>query len=243
MISKQSLITNIKRYYLGGLIEKTRWDIDSNSNININFLFPGHDAIGNLRFNLDLPECSIAIGDTSRLIKMLSILDDDIEIYHDTSNFKLSLKDKKYSISFSLVDPNIIKIPPSLNETNFKIKFSITEDLYKMFDKAKSALGSNIKKIFTVLPFHNESSTSIKIILGESNIYSNQIDFNLDASFEGFPPEPMIFNSDYFNEILSANSDCIGECYLDPEGLMKISFNNNNNNISSEYFLTKMENV
>jgi len=236
MINKAQLLEIIERYHLNGIVETVKWNI-KNKNLNIRFMVPNQDAIGELNFPINLPDCELGIYNTSRLLKLISILDKEILLsIENETNPKLKLEDSLYTLFYSLADTDIIPDIPEVNTPSFGISFKLTAETAKLFDKAKSALGSDVKEVFQIQTFYKESVPHVKIILGEPNSHSNKIEFFIEAIFEGVPSDILMFSSLYFDEILTANKDKEGECFLSEEGLMYIKYDD------VYYYLTKLEN-
>src|SRR4051812_10916331 len=82
---KSDLISHINRYHLSGLVESVTW-IVSEDKVKINFLSQSSFTAGEIEFpfmevgdSMTLPE-EIAIYSTSALLKLLSIMDEEIEV-------------------------------------------------------------------------------------------------------------------------------------------------------------------
>ena len=66
MINKLTLQSIINKYYLG-LNEAVKWEVNNNS-VNIDFMTPTKDVIGNVTCNnFQLEDCKLAIYDTKKL--------------------------------------------------------------------------------------------------------------------------------------------------------------------------------
>ena len=73
MIEKNHLQSIISRYYLGGLIESVKWEIQNNT-LNIAFMSPNKDMIGELECNeFPIEDCELAIFNTTQLNKLLGV--------------------------------------------------------------------------------------------------------------------------------------------------------------------------
>lgn len=233
----------IERYYLGGIIEATKWS-SKEETLNIAFIPPNKDMVGMIEADIDFPEGIIGISNTSQLLKMLDISDKDIDIkvvFPDGSNnrFKqMLIEDSNYSFKYSLSDINIMPKIPKINEPDdYEIQFPIDVDFITTFNKAKKALDSNIKEICTFSTTDNK----LKCVLGEPSSHSHKIEFNITPTIlNKTNKKKYSFNSVFFREILAANkADLIsGSCSINSEGLLKLEFNNNK--VRSTYFLIQL---
>lgn len=238
MIKKDQLIDLIEKYHLNGIVETVKWTI-KNKNLSIKFISPNQDMIGEVLCPFDLEDVDLGIYNTSQLIKLISILDKDLILTIEKENkipTKLKIEDSNYTLFYSLADTSIIQSIPEVNTPKYDIEFKIDSNMARLFEKAKNALGSNVKEIFTIQSFYKESSPHVKIILGEPNSYSNKVEFFVEAAFEGVPSEILTFSSAYFKEILNINKDKEGRGYISEQGLMYIKYDD------VYYYLTKLEN-
>lgn len=237
MLKKEQFLEIIDKYHLNGVIEKVGWNIKDN-NLTIDFISPNQDMIGKLRCPFESADVSLGIYDTSKLIKLISILDKElllsIEKERDIPT-KLKIEDTNYTLFYSLADTSIISSVPNVKEPQYEITFKVNSTSAKLFEKAKNALGSDIKEVFTIQSFYKDESPQVKLVLGELNSHSNKIEFFIESNFEGVPSNPIMFSSLYFKEILNANKDKEGVCYLSEQGLMKVDFGD------VLYYLTQLD--
>jgi hypothetical protein len=235
MIKKDQLVEIIEKYHLNGVVETVKWKVEDNK-LLIDFIVPNQDALGQLVSSIELPNCEIGIYNTSRLLKLLSILDKEVLISIENQiNPKLKIEDANYTLYYSLADTDIIPDVPEVNIPKFDVEFKINNDVSKLFNKAKSALGAETKEVFQIFSCYKDTSHQVKIILGDPNSHSNKIEFYVEAIFEGVPSSTLMFSSAYFSGILDANKDKEGTCYLSEEGLMYIKYDD------VYYYLTKLE--
>jgi hypothetical protein len=76
-MNKNILQSAIDKYYLEGLIETVNFDINNNV-LNVKFISPAKNLIGNLYCPIDLPNTTFKINNTSQLNKLINILDTEI---------------------------------------------------------------------------------------------------------------------------------------------------------------------
>lgn len=245
MINKLNLVANIEKYYLNGTVESVKWNV-VDKKLNISFVSPNQDLVGNIISDIDLEDGTLGIFNTSGLLKMLGILDMDIlitiEKQHKVST-KLLIEDSNFSLQYSLADPFIIPPAPSIEEPEYGITFDIDSEFVTRFLKAKSALGSNVKEVFRVNTVVNEEGNKeVKFTLGEPTSHSNKIEFTIPANFAETHPDKLSFNSAQVKEILKANGDDMVEATgaISTDGLLKLNFTSENS--TSVYYLPELRN-
>ena len=175
-----------------------------------------------------IPE--IGIYTTSQLVRMLSILNNDIEV--SISDTSMYVTDKTTDFSFVLADLDVIPKSPKLKMTpQFTSTIKITDDFTNKFVKSYGALPDN--DFFTV----EADAISKAITFGYSNTNSNRISFKVDI--EGEDVQPIHFSSGLMREILVANKGTIGTLEISPVGLGRVKFNTAANN--AEYYLVSKQ--
>lgn len=244
MINKLNLVSNIEKYYLNGIVESVKWNI-SNNKMNVSFVSPNQDLVGNMECDITLEDGIVGIFNTSGLLKMLGILDSDILVNIEKQHMvptKLLIEDSNFSLQYSLADPYVIQSTPNINEPEYDVEFFIDSDFITRFIKAKGALGSNTKEIFRISSLINtDGNKEVKLVLGEPTSHSNKVEFTSPASFTNILDNNIPFNSLYVKEILSANKDDINEArgYLSKEGLLKLTFTTDYG--TSTYYLPQLQ--
>ena len=79
-IEKTKLLGFINRYALGGNVESVKWKTGSD-NITTNFVSTDKTLKGTIKTNITgIHDDEFGIYETSQLVRMLSILDEEIEI-------------------------------------------------------------------------------------------------------------------------------------------------------------------
>ena len=167
-------------------------------------------------------DADIGIYTTEQLLKLLSVLDEDIDVSVTKAGDKtisMKISDSASSVNYMLSDPSIINAPPQLQTIpNFELSINMTPSVINKFISGKSALQDT--STFTVIT--NESST--KLVIGYSSVNTNRVTIPVVTS-EFSSIDNVSFNADYFSNILVANKEC-ESAYLQvsSEGLAKISF-------------------
>ena len=231
-MNKTELLGFISKYSLGGNVESVTWELNNNS-IATRFVssdktLKGTVTMNSADINTDIPE--IGIYTTSQLVRMLSILDNDIKVsVNDTS---IQVNDIYTDFSFVLADLDVIPKSPKLKMTpSFTSTIKITDDFINKFVKSHGALPEN--DFFTI----ECDAISKQITFGYSNTNSNRISFNVDVDGEDI--QPIHFSSGLVREILVANKGTHGTLEISPVGLSRIKFNTAANN--AEYYLVSKQ--
>jgi len=104
MIKKDTLNSIIKKYNLNDLVENAKWCIKDKS-VFISFLSTETKSLVGTRScpNIDIKDIEVGIYDTSKLLKLLKIMDHNIEIdvYSEMNTpIKLLLSDNQYDLEF-----------------------------------------------------------------------------------------------------------------------------------------------
>ena len=226
-IKKSELLEFISRYSLGGNVESVKWKSDSDS-VSTDFVSTDKTLKGNIQANIqNVIDSEIGIYQTSQLIRMLSIMDENINcITNDTS---LLISDKYTNFSFVLADLDVIPKVPSLKMTpSFTGTIKIDTDFISRFVKSYGALPDT--DFFTI----ESDPISSTITFGYAHTNTNRISYNIDVeSSEDI--QPIHFSSNLMREILVANKGTDGTLEISPVGLARVKFNNTL--YKSEYLL------
>ena len=170
----------------------------------------------------DFQDATIGIYTTEQLLRLLSVLDEDIKVDLQKSEdkaFSIKITDSTSSVSYLLSDPSIINDPPQLqNIPEFELKIDVTPSLINKFIAGKSALAE--VTTFTVVT--DEDKTNL--IIGYSSVNTNRVNIPVQtSSFSNI--ENVSFNAEYFSNILLANKECESATLeVSSEGLAKLSF-------------------
>jgi hypothetical protein len=233
MIDKRKLVDTIEKYYLNGLTEAVKFQIRNNV-LNIPFSTTNRDVVGSIYMPIELPNAEFGIFETTPLLKLLHILDTNVDIqYQEKFNIveKLLIEDNQYKMMFSASDISLIPKTPNAIEVEYQLHYDMEPDFVTRFIDCKKALGPDTKT-FTLEP-HSDTA---RIILGDPSGYANKLEFNIPAKTEGFPFSSLLFPSDVLKEILAANKNFdTAEMKVNEGGLMYLSFKEGD--ISSQYFI------
>ncbi len=203
-MNKQKLVRFINKYHLGGIADSVVLKSSLNDQkISTRFVSGDKTLLGKVEMaNWNFEDANIGVYTTEQLLKLLSVLDEDISVSVTKSGDKsisMKVSDAGSSVNYMLSDPSIINEPPQLqNIPNFELSINMTPSVINKFISGKSALQDTTT--FTVIT--DESST--KLVIGIDNVS---------------------FNADYFSNILVANKECESAfLQVSSEGLAKINF-------------------
>jgi len=237
MINKRKLVDSIEKYYLNGLTEAVKFNIKNNVLI-IPFTTINQDVVGEITLPIELPDATFGIFETSPFLKLLNILDTNLDIqYQEKFGIveKLLIEDNQYKMMFSTSDISLIPKNPNIIDINYQMTYIMEPDFVTRFIDCKKALGPDIKT-FTLEPQQNTA----KIILGDPSGYANKLEFEIPVTMNGFPFIPLLFPSDVLKEILAANKNFNNaELKINENGLMHIIFSEGD--AVSQYFITALQ--
>lgn len=233
MIDKRKLVDSIEKYYLNGLTEAVKFNIKNNVLV-IPFSTTNRDVVGEVTLPIELPNAEFGIFETTPLLKLLNILDTNIEIqYQEKFGIveKLLIEDNQYKMMFSASDISLIPRTPNAVDVNYQLVYEMEPDFITRFVDCKKALGPDIKT-FTLEPYLKTA----RIILGDPSGYANKLEFNIPAVTEGMPFASLLFPSDVMKEILVANRNFdAGTMKVNEDGLMNLMFTEGD--AISQYFI------
>ncbi|MEO6303956.1 MAG: hypothetical protein ABIP51_12370 [Bacteroidia bacterium] len=241
MYEKKSLTKFIEKYYLNGLVGSAQLEASNN---NLETVF--RNIEGNLRGvikldNIKLPDGFIGVYYTTKLLSMLSILNDDIDIVYkgenaDKSIVSLELSDTKGrkaiygASSLEIIDFDGKKGLVKNYEVSIDLNSETIQDILKCF----SALSS---KTFTILKRDNK----LFAIFNYTGTNLDQIELELDGKVDNdFDNDDyIIFPGDPIKEILSINGKAFDKATLNVsiKGMMQLKFEEKG--LTAEYWLMK----
>lgn len=246
-MKKDRLISFINRYYLGGKIEATSWIVDDNT-LKTRFISPEKSMMGDLElsnFKGFKSDVEIGVLVTSQLIKMLNVMDNNVEINlnkisADNEEKIVSLNivdDKKNKLNYMLSDLSVIPTSKGLKQIpEFNLTISLNESFVDTFIKAKSALIDT--KAFTIIK--NKNTGQYEVVLGYSSINSNRIYMNVECDEIKEIEKPISFSAEYFKEIISANKGAEkGYIRVSSEGLSHVHIEHGD--FIANYYLLEVE--
>ena len=239
-MKKNFIVENIEKYFLGGLVGGVVWNLDG-SKVSINFSTETKDAVGELSFDLSLPEGRIGIYNTDSLLRLLGITNEDLQLKLQADNTgivnKLKISDNKFDLDYNLSDATIIQEVPKVQEVDYDFTFKINDEFITGFLKAHNAL-EKIKDFTLNTATTKQDENVVEIMLGERTKHSNKVKFTEPAEFE-LPSDIIPFSAIVFREILSANKGVEGTMSVSNKGLAKIEFTNKESSV--KYFVVRQQ--
>jgi len=238
MINKLTVQSIINKYYLG-TNESVKWEIKDNE-LNIDFMSPTKDVIGNVTCNnFSLEDSQLAIYDTKKLANLISICNGDLlfELEKTAKIFtKLKISDMNFNLNYALSDPLLIDKVGTVNVPEWVVKLDLTSEDVDNIIRAKSAL-SGIDNMLVTTTVDLNSQDVVEFVFGDESGHNNKITYQVAGDIKEQDMK-LPYNSDMFKTILQANKDMdSGALYLSSMGLMKLEFTSES--VSSEYFMVR----
>ena len=219
---KQKLVRFINKYYLNGTVNSVVLNSKSNK-LLARFISGDKTLLGELEMDKwQFEDSEVGIYSTEQLLKLLSVLDEDINVTINKAGDKsiaLKVSDSSSSVNYMLSDTSIISKPPQLKTVpNFELKIDVTPNLMSKFISGKGALAETDD--FTVITDGSET----KIVIGYASINTNRVTIPVTTQ-ESSNIDNVSFNANIFKEVLTANKECESATLeVSSEGLSKITF-------------------
>ena len=221
-MNKQKLVRFINKYYLNGTVNSVI--LNSNSNkLSARFISGDKTLLGELEMDKwQFEDSEVGIYNTEQLLKLLSVLDEDINVSISKAGDKsiaLKVTDAFSSVNYMLSDVSIINKPPKLREIpEFEVKIDVTPQFVNKFIAGKGALAETDN--FTVLT----DGSNTKLVIGYAAINTNRVTLPVTTS-KSNNIDNVSFNANIFKEVLTANKECESATLeVSSEGLAKIIF-------------------
>ena len=236
-MEKQSLNRFVSKYNLAGLVESVKWESKDGS-LNTSFISDDKSVLGSVSMKeFDGSNAEFGVYDTTKLTKMISVLGNDVDFSINDIDGKpvsLKFKDGSTSVNYMLADLSVIPNVPDLKQLPpFDVEIKLDANFINKFIKAKGALAD--ENNFTFLCKDGKS----QIILGYSNINTNRIVIDVDATCTD-SVEPISFSATYLKEILVANKEATDATLkISSQGLSHIHFEIDN--YESNYYLVEIQ--
>ena len=235
-MQKEKLVSFINRYYLAGNTDSVKL-IVKDGQLICSFISANQNVIGEVSLQaVDIEDAELAVYTTSQLLKMLSVLDDNIDIKLVKSGdkvFSLIVSDANTSITYMLADLSVIKAVPKVKALPaFDVKINITKEFSEKFLKAKNGMPE--AENFAVI----SDAIASEILLNYSTVNTNRIKFNVEAESEG-KLSATCFSANIFKEILTANKGAESGIFeVSGQGLARVTFTGKD--FKSTYYLVQL---
>jgi hypothetical protein len=241
----KSAITEFISKYTINKIDDVIWEISSNK-IHIRYItvdksMIGHATMFNFTESIGLEGNELGIYETSKLLKMLAALEDDITISPVKSGDKivsLEISDGTSMANFSLSDASVIHPVPPMKRTpdSFEVlQMKVGDELGQRFLRAKAALPEVV--LFSIKSL-NENT--VEIILGQTNVNGDYFSIKVNT-IKNNVKDIMFFNALIFSDILVANKGMDSMFEISNEGLARIKYETKEYN-ATYYLVAKKDN-
>lgn len=236
-MNKSTFENIIHKYYLGSLCESVKW-VNTPEQLCIKFINGTSNLFGLLTVDtFDKSEFTIGVFDSSKLLKLVKIVDDEFLFEVTDKETKIKLQDSKYKIEYTLADINVIPdVPSKVNEPKeWECVFKIDKVVTKNILQAKKALPDT-----NIISF-SRSGKDISCTVGDMLYNSNKINILIEGSNDSPLMDTISYPLDIFSEILDNNSDMSeGIVYISEGGIAKLVFDkytDTTTNIKITYYL------
>ena len=224
-MKKSYIVDNIQKYYLGGLTKEVIWDLVGGK-ATTSFATETKDAVGQLTFELPLPDGKLAIYNTDALLRLIGITNEDIQIELSKGSTglidKLKIQDNKFDLNYHLSDINSIPEVPNVQEVDYDFSFKINDEFISGFLKAHNAL-EKVRDVTLNTATTLQGENVVEIILGERSQHSHKVKFTELAEFTT-QSDLLPFSAIVLREMLAANKGTEGIMYVSNKGLAKLEF-------------------
>lgn len=239
-MNKQKLVKFIDKYSLGGLVNSAILSFKDNT-LNTRFTSGDKSLLGILSMDKwDFEDGEFGVYNTEQLVKLLSVLDDDVTMTVSKAGDKavsIQMSDSVSKVNYMLTDTSVISRPPvpeSLPQ-NFELKININQQFISKFISGKQALPET--DTFTIVTNNDTAS----IVIGYASVNTNRVTIPVSTT-EYKHMDLISFNAGNFKEILSANKECESALLeVSPDGIARITFKIDN--YKSTYYLVAVQDV
>jgi len=233
-MEKSKFIGFLNRYSLGGNTDSAKLIVNDKT-LSTKFISTDQNVIGEVTLNaFDLPNAELGVYQTAQLQKLLSAVDEQMDVnlnIVEGKTYSVNFKDKATSITYMLADMAVIRQVPNLKTLpDFEVKIDLNKEFSSNFKKAVGAVDS---ENFGVECNLGET----KVIVNYSSVNTNRVVFNATTT-ESADMQVTCFSAKLLKEIINANSDAVGTLEVSSKGLAKVSFTSTD--YSSTYYLVKL---
>ena len=161
-MNKKRLVGFINKYYLNGTVNSVVLNSKSDK-LTTRFISGDKTLLGELSIDKSqMEDCEIGVYNTEQLTKLLSVLDDDINVSVNSGGKSISLKvsDSHSSVNYMLSDVSVINKPPQLKQIpEFDLEIDVTPQFISKFIAGKGTLLSDTDN-FTVITDGTDTKVS-----------------------------------------------------------------------------------
>ena len=237
-MDKSKLVKFINKYYLSGNVNSVAINSDGNG-LSTRFVSGDKSLLGEVKLkNYSITEADFGVYQTDVLLKMLSVLDNDISVdlvKAEEKAISLDAKDSGAKVRYMLSDLSVINTPPQLKQIpEFELLLNVDKTFVSKFISGKGALPDT--ESFTIV-----SGDKPEVIIGYSSIATNRVAVPVENQTDN-TIDNISFNANLFKDVLEANKECEAAVLeVSSEGLARITFNVGD--YESTYYLVAVQNV
>ena len=237
-MEKSKLFKFINKYYLGGNVNSVSINSDGKG-LSTRFVSGDKSLLGEVKLNnYSITEADFGVYQTDALLKMLSVLDNDISVdlvKAEEKAISLDAKDSGAKVRYMLSDLSVINTPPQLKQIpEFELLLNVDKTFVSKFISGKGALPDT--ESFTIV-----SGDNPEVVIGYSSIATNRVAVPVENQTDN-TIDNISFNANLFKDVLEANKECESAVLeVSSEGLARITFNVND--YESTYYLVAVQNV
>ena len=237
-MDKSKLVKFINKYYLSGNVNSVAINSDGNG-LSTRFVSGDKSLLGEVKLNnYSITQADFGVYQTDALLKMLSVLDNDVSVdlvKAEEKAISLDAKDSGAKVRYMLSDLSVINTPPQLKQIpEFELLLNVDKTFVSKFISGKGALPD--VESFTIV-----SGDKPEVVIGYSSIATNRIAVPVENQTDN-TIDNISFNANLFKDVLEANKECESAVLeVSSEGLARITFNVND--YESTYYLVAVQNV
>ena len=237
-MDKSKLVKFINKYYLGGNVNSVAINSDGNG-LSTRFVSGDKSLLGEVKLNnYSITQADFGVYQTDALLKMLSVLDNDVSVdlvKAEEKAISLDAKDSGAKVRYMLSDLSVINTPPQLKQIpEFELLLNVDKTFVSKFISGKGALPD--VESFTIV-----SGDKPEVIIGYSSIATNRVAVPGENQTDN-TIDNISFNANLFKDVLEANKECEAAVLeVSSEGLARITFNVGD--YESTYYLVAVQNV
>ena len=221
-MNKISITRFIEKYYLNGNCSSVSW-VSDGSKLSTRFITGDKNLLGELSMkNFSFDNVEMGVYNTEQLVKLLSVLSDNISmdlLGSDDKAIALTLSDSTSSVNYMLSDLSVISKAPNMKSVpDFEIKIKVDKSFMNKFVSGVSALPDAGN--FTVLSADDEC----KVVIGYAEINTNRVTIPVETE-ELSKIENVSFSANLLKDVLTANKECESATLeISSKGLARIQF-------------------
>ena len=237
-MDKSKLVKFINKYYLGGNVNSVAINSDGNG-LSTRFVSGDKSLLGEVKLNnYSITQADFGVYQTDALLKMLSVLDNDVSVdlvKAEEKAISLDAKDSGAKVRYMLSDLSVINPPPQVKQIpEFELLLNVDKTFVSKFISGKGALPDT--ESFTIV-----SGDKPEVIIGYSSIATNRVAVPVENQTDN-TIDNISFNANLFKDVLEANKECEAAVLeVSSEGLARITFNVGD--YESTYYLVAVQNV